>query len=119
MDLDDFEIFQNLVRGVATSLGIQVELIQENLHNHLNILQTSTLGRVALPINNALLELARTLVADSSLYTTYSQEITQMLPSRSIEFTLFFHTSSTHWWPRLPMTAPTYHIPEPLLKIQS
>ncbi|KAH1169347.1 hypothetical protein KIL84_013937 [Mauremys mutica] len=46
---------------MATTLGIQAEFLQENMHKLLDSLQSSTLGRVVLPINEDLLEPAKAL----------------------------------------------------------
>lgn len=46
---------------MTSTLAIQVEFVQENMHKLVVVLHPSALGRVALPINEALLEPAKTL----------------------------------------------------------
>lgn len=41
---DDFKSHQKLLRRVAVFVGIQAELVQENTHKLLDIIQTSALG---------------------------------------------------------------------------
>lgn len=57
----DFKPYQDLLRRMAVALHIQVELMQENTCKLLDLLQMLALGRVALPINEAVLELEKTL----------------------------------------------------------
>lgn len=52
----DFKSYHDLLRCMASALGIQAKFVQENTHKLLDILQSSDPGR----INEVILELAKT-----------------------------------------------------------
>lgn len=57
----DFKAYQDLLSDMAGTLGIQAEFLQGNMYKLLGSLQPSVPGRVALLINEALLETAKAL----------------------------------------------------------
>ncbi|EMP38512.1 hypothetical protein UY3_04297 [Chelonia mydas] len=58
---DDFRLFQELMKQVADSLQIPLEEVGESQHTLLDILQWSPSSQVALPINKALLDPAKSI----------------------------------------------------------
>lgn len=42
---EDFKLHQELLRRMASALGIQAEFVQENTHKLVDILQSLSLGR--------------------------------------------------------------------------
>lgn len=58
---DDFKAYQDLLKGVATALDIQPEEVQEKSHRLVDILITMGLSRIALPVNNAILDPIKSL----------------------------------------------------------
>lgn len=59
--MDDFRQFQDLLCRVTGGLQIPEEEIQDSQHKLLNILHTSGPARIALLVNEAIMELARTV----------------------------------------------------------
>ncbi|KAH1178467.1 hypothetical protein KIL84_012169, partial [Mauremys mutica] len=53
--------FQKIFRRMAASLGIQVGLVMENTHKLTDTLHPAVVEMVALPINGALMQPAKTL----------------------------------------------------------
>lgn len=58
---DDFRQFLKLMKHITDMLQIPLEEVQDSLHKLLDILHTSAYAQVALPVNEALLEAARTI----------------------------------------------------------
>lgn len=79
---EDFIVFQNLMRRVATSLGVQVELVHKNPHVLLDILQTPAPGRVT--------EASEKTLEDSSFCASYSQENGQTISKSNIKISSWF-----------------------------
>lgn len=52
---DDYRAYQGLLKRIAASLDIPVEIVQESPHRLVNILGLAGHSRVALPINEAIL----------------------------------------------------------------
>lgn len=50
-----FKSYQELLKRVASSFDIQIEMVQESPHILVDILNSADLSRVALPINEAIL----------------------------------------------------------------
>lgn len=59
--LKNFKSYQDLLRWMAMTLDIQAELVQENTHRLVDILQLSAPARVTVPIKEVLLKLTKTL----------------------------------------------------------
>lgn len=47
--LDYLKVHQELLRRMAVSLGIQLEIVEENAHKLVDILHPTTAGEVACP----------------------------------------------------------------------
>lgn len=60
-ELEDLKSFHDLLRWMASALGIQAEFVQEKIQKLLDILQSSAPKRIALSINEVILELAKSL----------------------------------------------------------
>lgn len=58
---DDFKQFQELFKSVADSLDISLVEVAECQHKLLDILHISTSSKIALLINDAIIELAKTI----------------------------------------------------------
>lgn len=58
---DDFKLFQDWGQGVAEALHIPLQEVSESCHKLVDILHSSTSSRVALPINEDLLDPADTI----------------------------------------------------------
>lgn len=57
----DFKQFQELFKRVVDGLEIPLEGVPESQHQLLDILQTSSTFKIALPINDALMEPAKNI----------------------------------------------------------
>ncbi|EMP35033.1 Protocadherin-17 [Chelonia mydas] len=91
-NVDDFKQFQELFKRVALSQDIPFEEVQETEHRLLKILQPSAPSKIALPINEALLESADTLwqIPASILPTCKKAECKYYVPAKDVDF-LFYH----------------------------
>lgn len=58
---NDFKQFQELFQRMADSLAIPLEEVAESQHKLLDILQTSTSFKIALSINEGLMDPAKTI----------------------------------------------------------
>lgn len=58
---DDFKQFQELFKQVAKCLEIPLEEVPQSQHKLLNILQASSTSKIALPINDVLMEPAKNI----------------------------------------------------------
>ncbi|KAG6933910.1 complement C3-like, partial [Chelydra serpentina] len=87
-NVDDFKQFQELFKRVALSQDIPLEKVQETQHRLLKILQPSAPSKIALPINEALLEPADTLwqTPASIPPTCKKAECKYYVPARDVDF---------------------------------
>lgn len=95
---DDFRSFQDLTKRVADTLQIPLEEVRDTHHKLLDILHTSSTSRITLPINKALLNLAKLIwktPASATPMCKWADKKYYVLPKDS-EF-LFFHLISSCW----------------------
>lgn len=52
---DNFNAHQDLLKGMASNLGLEVEELRETLHSLIDILAAAAPAKVALPINEAMI----------------------------------------------------------------
>lgn len=91
---DDFCLFQDLTKRVPDSLQILLEQVKDTLHNLLDILHSSSSSKVALPINETLLDPVKTVwqTPASVALTCKRADKKYYVPARVTEF-LFSHLS--------------------------
>ncbi|XP_065432834.1 zinc finger protein Rlf isoform X8 [Chrysemys picta bellii] len=89
---DDYAKFQDLFKRVASDLRINLEVVTEQQHELTNILQPPSSSRVALPINAALLEPAKSIwqTPATSLPTCKQADRKYFISPKGSEF-LFTH----------------------------
>lgn len=65
--MDNYKGFQDLLKRVAETLQIPIEEMQEQTHKLVDMLQVSTVGKIALLVNEVIMDPARTLGQTSVL----------------------------------------------------
>lgn len=53
---DNHKAYQNLLKWVVSNLGVQVEMVKEVTHSLLDILSPAGLSRIALQLNDAIMD---------------------------------------------------------------
>lgn len=91
---NDFNQFQELFERIADSLQISLEEVTESQHKLLDILQTSTSSKIALPINEALMDPVKAVQQTPATIppTCKRTDKKYYVPSKDKEF-LFSHPS--------------------------
>ncbi|EMP29815.1 Golgi apparatus protein 1, partial [Chelonia mydas] len=91
---DDFLKFQDLFERVTNELRINLEEVSENQHEMTDLLQPTSISKIALPINSAIMDPAKTIWQTTSTLTCKRADRKYFIPSKGSEF-LFTHPAST------------------------
>lgn len=95
---DDFRAHQDLLKRVATNLGLQVEELAEPMDTLFNVSATAALGKVALSVHERVLKIAKVLwqTPSSILPTSKRAERKYFVPTKGFEYTPTVIYTPTH-----------------------
>lgn len=66
---NDFKAYEELLRRLAASLGIQMKLMEENIHKLIDIFHPCVAEKVTLLINEAIMQPSKTLAVAETVST--------------------------------------------------
>lgn len=90
---DDYKTHQDLLKWVASNLGIQAEVVKESSHSLLDILTLVAPSKVTLPLNEAIIDPVKTLwqTPVSLPSTAKCTEQKYFMPTKGYEFLYSHH----------------------------